>query len=237
MMRTTTITTMIFCAGALAIQMGRAQAMEMEDPALIRAAAENAVRAQAGAAAGSLTLQVAPFDPRLRVAVCDRVLTGFISGGSAVRNQTTVGVRCEGSIRWTVYASVTVQSQAQVLVARRSMMRDTEVTAADFTLESRRVPGLASAYVSDPAALSAQRLARPIASGDSLTADTLAPANLIHRGQQVVLIARAGGFEVRTAGIALSDGHAAERIKVQNQSTQRVVEGIVRSANEVETPL
>jgi flagella basal body P-ring formation protein FlgA len=230
-------TTMIFCAGALAIQISCAQAMEMEDPELIRAAAENAVRAQADVAVGSLTLQVAPLDPRLRVAVCDRALTGFISGGSTVRNQTTVGVRCEGSIRWTVYASVSVQSQAQVLVARRSMMRDTEVSAADFTVESRRVPGLASAYVSDPAALAGTRLAHPIASGDPLTADTLALANLIHRGQQVVLIARAGGFEVRTAAVALSDGHGGERIKVQNQSTQRVVEGIVRSANEVETPL
>jgi len=38
-------------------------------------------------------------------------------------------------------------------------------------------------------------------------------------------------------GVALSDGHESERIKVQNQSSQRVVEGIVRSSNEVEIPL
>jgi flagella basal body P-ring formation protein FlgA len=234
MMRTST---MIFFAVALAMQISRAQAMQIEDPATIGATAQNVVRAQAAAVADSLTLQLAPLDPRLRVPVCDRTLTGFISGGASVRSQTTVAVRCEGSIRWTVYTSVTVQSQSTVLVARRSLMRDTEVTAADFTVENRRVPGLASAYVSDPAALTGQRLGHPIASGDALTVETLAPANLIHRGQQVVLIARAGGFEVRTAGVALSDGRAAERIKVQNQSSQRVVEGIVRSANEVETPL
>jgi flagellar basal body P-ring formation protein FlgA len=51
------------------------------------------------------------------------------------------------------------------------------------------------------------------------------------------LLAHAGGFEVRMVGTALGDGHESDRIKVQNQSSQRVVEGIVRSANEVEIPL
>jgi flagella basal body P-ring formation protein FlgA len=146
-------------------------------------------------------------------------------------------VRCEGSVRWTIYTSVTAQSQAKVLVARRSLSRDMEALGADFRVEDRLVPGLANAYVTDPAALAGQRLGRPIAAGDPLTAEMLAPANLIHRGQQVMLLAHSGGFEVRMAGVALSDGHESERIKVQNQSSQRVVEGIVVSANEVEIPL
>jgi flagella basal body P-ring formation protein FlgA len=52
-----------------------------------------------------------------------------------------------------------------------------------------------------------------------------------------VLIARAGGLEVRMAGIALADGRASESIRVQNLSSQRIVEGIVRSDTLVETPL
>lgn len=227
---------MIFCVGVLAM-MRTAGAMDIENPELIRAAAENAVRAEAGAAADTLTLQPAPLDSRLRIASCDRRLSTFLTGASAVRSQTTVGVRCEGSVRWTIYTSVNVQSQAKVLVARRSLARDAEATAADFRVEDRLVPGLASAYVSDPAALTGQRLGHPVVAGDPLTLETLAPANLIHRGQQVVVLAHAGGLEVRMLGVALSDGRESERIKVQNQTSQRIVEGIVRSANEVETPL
>jgi flagellar basal body P-ring formation protein FlgA len=213
--------------------------MDSQDIDAIRRAAEQAVRTQAGSnQVGSvLTIDVAPLDPRLRVAPCDRALTGFITNTGQVRAQTSVGVRCEGSIRWTVYASVNVQSQAAVLVARHAMPRDTELGAADFTLEQRRVPGLASTYVGDPAALAGQRLGRAIGAGDALTVEVLAPANMIHRGQQVVLLAHAGGLEVRMSGVALADGHASERIKVQNQSSQRVVEGIVRSSNEIEIPL
>ena len=38
-------------------------------------------------------------------------------------------------------------------------------------------------------------------------------------------------------GIALADGRASEHIRVQNVSSQRVVEGIVRSDSVVEAPL
>jgi flagella basal body P-ring formation protein FlgA len=117
------------------------------------------------------------------------------------------------------------------------MPRDTEVTAADFKIETRRVPGIASAYISDPQALTGQRLGHPIASGEPLSCDTLAPANLVHRGQHVTLLAHVGGLEVRMGGVALADGHASEHIKVQNDSSQRVVEGIIRSPSEVEIPL
>jgi flagella basal body P-ring formation protein FlgA len=231
---TTIICAIAFAALAAATHAG---ALAMADSAAITTAAENAVRASAGPAAGQLLLQPSPLDPRLRVAGCDRPLTAFLTDDRALRYQTTVGVRCEGSVRWTIYTTVRVETQAVVLVARRPLQRDDELSAADFKLETRRVPGLLSAYVLDNSALKGQRLRRPLAADDPLSFDALVPANLIHRGQTVVLVAHAGGLEVRMNGVALADGQASERIRVQNTSSQRVVEGIVRSDTEVEAPL
>jgi flagella basal body P-ring formation protein FlgA len=225
---------MMMLAGGAA---GVASANELLDPATIAVAAQGAVRAQAGPAAGALVLQNAPLDPHLRIAACDRPLQAFVTGDGQLHNQTMVGVRCEGTVRWTLYSSVTVQSQAPVLVARRALQRDTELTPADFQLEDRRVPGTLGAYVTDSAALAGQRLRRPLAGGEPLAIDALAPAFLIHRGQEVVLLARAGDIEVRMAGVALADGRASDSIRVQNLSSQRVVEGIVRSDTVVEAPL
>ena len=224
---------MLFVTGAT----GAAEASALLDPAAISTAAQSAVRAQAGSAGAALLLQSAPLDPHLRIAACDRPLQGFVTGDGALHNQTMVGVRCEGSVRWTLYTTVTVQSEARVLVSRRALDRDMELTTVDFQLENRRVPGPLSGYVTDPATLAGQRLRRPLAGGEPLTVDALAPAFLIHRGQQVVLLARAGGIEVRMAGVALADGRASESIRVQNVSSQRIVEGIVRSDSIVETPL
>jgi flagella basal body P-ring formation protein FlgA len=87
------------------------------------------------------------------------------------------------------------------------------------------------------AALVGQRLRTPLSAGQPLTRDALAPAPLIRRGQQVVILAHAAGIEVRMMGVALTDGRIEDHIRVQNVSSQRVVEAIVRSDSMVEAPL
>ena len=205
----------------------------------LQAAAEQAVRHEIapGASAASAIVRAQNLDARLRLAQCDRPLTAGIAGDGQLRAHTTVAVRCEGAVRWTIYMSVTIDSEVSVLVARHALARDTELTAADFDLVQRHLPGLSTDYVTQTATIAGQRLRKSIAGGDALGMDALTPSNAIHRGQQVTLIAGSGDFQVRTSAVALSDGRIADRIRVQNLSSQRVVEGIVRSGSEVEVPL
>jgi flagella basal body P-ring formation protein FlgA len=204
--------------------------------ALIEQAALSAVRTQAGANERGLSLLASPLDSRLRLPACDRPLQSFLTDGQ-VRPQTTVGVRCAGSVRWTIYTSVLVESIAPVLVARYTLPQGAELTGADFDRVTRRLPGLVTGYVTDVSSLTGQRLRRPVAAGAPLSIEALAPAPLIHRGQQVVVLARTSGIEVRMAGVALSDGRLDDHIRVENSSSHRIVEGVVRSDSVVETPL
>jgi flagella basal body P-ring formation protein FlgA len=203
---------------------------------LINDAAESEIRSLAGATAAHLSLTAAPIDPRLRLPACDQPLHAFIPDDQ-VRAHTTVGVRCEGSVRWTIYTSIGVETEAAVLIARYALPRDANLAASDLQLATRRVPGLLDSYLTDAATAAGQRLRRPLAAGEPLTVDALAPALLIHRGQQVVLLARSARVEVRMAGVALADARAADHIRVQNLSSQRIVEGIVRPDGVIETPL
>src|SRR5690348_7467954 len=129
---------------------------------LINDAAESVIRAQAGAAAADLTLTPAPLDPRLRLPACDQPLHAFIPDGQ-VRAQTTLGVRCEGAVRWTIYTSIAVETEARVLIARYALPRDANVSASDIQLVTRRVPGLLDSYLTDVAAVAGQRLRHPVA--------------------------------------------------------------------------
>lgn len=207
------------------------------DIASLQSAAEQAVRREIPRGDGQVIVHAQSLDPRLRLAECDRPLSAAISGDGQARAHTTVAVRCDGEVHWTVYLSVTIDSEFSVLVANRSMARDAELVAADFDVMPRRLPGLTTDYVTKASMLSGQRLRQSIASGEALTLTAITPSNLIHRGQQVTLVAGAGDFQVRMNAVALSDGRLADRIRVQNLSSQRVVEGIVRSDNEVEVPL
>jgi flagella basal body P-ring formation protein FlgA len=211
--------------------------VDVTDPAVISRAAMDAVRSQAGDAAGILHLTAQPTDHRLRLPICSQALAAHVAGDGRLRQHVAVDVRCEGSARWSVFVSITVESDARVLVARRSLPSGAEPVASDFEPAVRRVAGLANDYVGDAGALAGRRLRRTLAPGDALILDALEAANLVHRGQEVVLLARIDGIEVRVNGIALADGRQADRIRVQNLSSQRVVEGVVRSDSVVEAPL
>ena len=67
---------------------------------------------------------------------------------------------------------------------------------------------------------------RPLPEGTAVTADALDAALLIHRGQSVILAARAGGLEVRAPGRALADAAAEQRVRVQNLNSLKIVEGV-----------
>jgi len=58
-----------------------------------------------------------------------------------------------------------------------------------------------------------------------------APDLIVRRGQEVTLLSAADTIEVRASGRAMSDGAAGSRIQVQNLGSQRVVEGVIESAD------
>jgi len=230
--------TLLALAGMLALPpMSDAFDGPITDLQSLQAAAERAVRHEIAPSEHGAIVRAQNLDARLRLAQCDRPLTAAIAGDGQLRAHTTVAVRCEGSVRWTIYMSVTIDSEVSVLVARHTLARDAELTADDFELVQRHLPGLSTDYVTQLAAIAGQRLRKPIAGGEALGMDALTPSNAIHRGQQVTLIAGSSDFQVRMSAVALSDGRIADRIRVQNLSSQRVVEGIVRSGSEVEVPL
>lgn len=218
---------------------GRTQATNgtITDPDLIRKAAARAVLERLDVAKGVADVTVDNLDSRLRLPACSQALSGFIAGDGQIRDHTAVGVRCDGTAHWTIYAQVSVSSSVPVLIARRALVQNAAPTAIDFDVETRRMPGLYTHYISDPALLAGQRLRRPIATGEILTANDLLTAPVIHRGDQITVLAQAGGMQIRASAIALSDGCPDDRIRAQNLSSQRVVEGVVRSAGVIEVVL
>jgi flagella basal body P-ring formation protein FlgA len=197
----------------------------------IRHAAESHVRALLPPANGKYFVTAGRLDSRLRLASCSSPLEAFVNG--SVQTRTTVGVRCNGTGTWTIYVPVTVEMEAQVLVLRRALARRAPIDASDVELQTRRLPGIATNFVNDLNALEGRRLRRALAAGTPLTVDALDRAVLVQRGQQVTVVAAAGGIEIRAQGKALSDGGEQDRIRVQNVNSLKVVEGVIENSGVV----
>jgi flagella basal body P-ring formation protein FlgA len=203
----------------------------------IRSAAEEYVRINSEVNAGgtaTLFVTAGELDARLQLDQCANPLTTFTLNAAPIAARTTVGVRCSAvgnSADWTVYVPVSIESEIDVLVLRNTMPRDAHVSTSDLDTQRRRVPGLSAAYISSEATLRDQHLKRGTPAGTTLTTDLLTRDLVVKRGQQVVLVFSAGGLAVQAPGLALADGGTADRIRVQNQTSLKVVEGVIESGN------
>jgi flagellar basal body P-ring formation protein FlgA len=101
-------------------------------------------------------------------------------------------------------------------------------------VEQRDMLQLPPGYLDNPSIAIGLTASRPISGGSILTNQQLIAPKAVQRGQSVTLVADAGGMSVRMAGKALSDGLINQRVRVENLSSGKIVEGIARSAQVVE---
>jgi flagella basal body P-ring formation protein FlgA len=126
---------------------------------------------------------------------------------------------------------VNIETQTSVLVLRHAAARGARLTADDVEVQTRTISGAGDDYLTEVAELSGRTLKRSLGAGAAVTADSMVADSLIKRGQQVTLLAAAGGMEVRARGVAMNDAPAAGRVKAQNLSSGRIVEGVVETSD------
>lgn len=202
-------------------------------PSQIAREAETRVRLALGAApagAGQMTplldVRAQLPDPRLRLGQCTEPLESRVETSRPEQGRALVRVTCRRPA-WSLFVPVNVETEAEVLVAARVLARGSAVSPSDVRLERRRFPGVTENYVNSPAELSRYRLRRPVTSGALLSRDALELAPVVQRGSLVTLRAEAGGFKVDAAGRALADAAPGQRVRVQNATSLKVVEGVV----------
>jgi flagella basal body P-ring formation protein FlgA len=203
----------------------------------IQAAAEKQVRSLLPATRGKYFITAGRLDSRLQLQACASALEASVQNNVISGPKATVGVRCPAPTQWTIYLPVSVEIEAPILVLRRSLARRSPVDAVDVELQTRRLSGSEAAFISDIGNLRGRRLKRALAAGTPLTADELVPDVLVKRGQNVTLLAASGPFEIRAQGQALTDGSENQRIRVQNTSSRKIVEGVVESDSTVRVGL
>ena len=214
-----------------------ARAQSIQPIESIQAAAEKEVRALLPKTTAKYYVTAGRLDSRLRLAACGAPLETFMSNNSTPGARSTVGVRCTTQNQWTVYVPVSVETEASILVLRRALARRSPVEPIDVELQTRRLPGVESGFISDIGNLRGRRLRRALPAGTPLTIEELVPEVLVRRGQQVTLLASTGSIEIRAQGRALTEGGARDRIRVQNESSLKIVEGVIENAATVRVGL
>ncbi|MDB6083880.1 MAG: flagella basal body P-ring formation protein FlgA [Gammaproteobacteria bacterium] len=151
-----------------------------------------------------------------------------------MNDRVLVQLLCQGPTAWHLYVPVRIVGTAQVAVAAHAIVAGSVLAANDLRVEQHDMTDLPPGYLDDPAIAVGRTAARPISAGTLLTNQQLVASKAVVRGQTVTLVADTGGMMVRMAGRALGDGMVNQRVRVQNLSSGKIVEGIARSEQVVE---
>jgi flagella basal body P-ring formation protein FlgA len=185
---------------------------------------------------GQQRLAVGPIPPRLQLAPCANI-SSAPAPGAHDRNRVLVQLRCSsgaGPPLWHLYVPVRVIGTSPVAVAAHALIAGSVLTATDVRIEQQDLARLPPGYLDDAGIAVGLTVARAIAGGAVLTNQLLLGSKVVQRGQTVTLIASGGGVSVRMAGRAMNDGLVNQRVRVENLSSGKIVEGIARSEQVVE---
>ncbi|WP_449302554.1 flagellar basal body P-ring formation chaperone FlgA [Pseudoxanthomonas mexicana] len=167
----------------------------------------------------------ATLDPALRLPRCGAALVARVQGSNSVE------VACPDG--WRLFVPVRVRRSQTVLVLIRGIAPGETITADAFVPETRDASRIVGAAVADPAQAVGRVARRMLSAGAVLSATDLVAQRLIRRGDNVALVSRRGGVEVRVVGKALGDAGESERVTVENLSSRRVVQGVVGPGGDV----
>lgn len=199
----------------------------IHDPEAIRETARQFAAGLAAAEGVAARVEAAPLDRRLRLPQCDKPLAAFLSPGSRTSTRQSIGVRCEGTVPWSLYVSVTVERPGQVVVTARPIGRGQVIGPDDVRLAVRDLGSLHRGYVTDLAQVVGQRAERDMPADDEIVPGNLGTPNVIRRGAEITIMAAEELLDVRVRGVALASGGMGERIRVRNASSKRELDAVV----------
>lgn len=211
------------------------------DPALAGSARQNLdnLRAQAGAWLEALAVKtypdsqarvhIGPVDERLNLPSCPEPRFFLPQGGRPWGNGS-LGARCEGAVKWSLYLGFESRLRGPGLVAARPLPARSLPGPGD--LELRLLD-----YRQDPDNYLREfppgsKLLRPLATGQPLLLGVLDRPDVIRAGQKVQVMATGSGFNVTQEGTALGRAASGETVKVKMPSG-RIVQGIATRTGQV----
>ncbi len=163
-------------------------------------------------------------DPRLRLTPCTSEIIAFLPPGSRLQGNTTVGVRCELPKPWSIYIPIKISIYQKVIVAVTRMSRGQIVNDSDITLSEVDISQIRGHSYINKDDLIGTKLKSTLKANQVIDSSSVC---LICKGDTVNITANSTSISVSMSGVALNDGSKGDKIRVQNNSSRRIIEAVI----------
>ena len=181
----------------------------------------------------SVHVEVFPLDQRVSLPKCDEPVRVLKDRNQSVLGRVTIGMRCETPEPWTIYLRGRVTSFASIPVLTMPINRSEPIGEDDVVFQEIEIDTDLRGVVLDPRQIIGKVAVRNLIANEPLRQSDLKALQLISRGQSVNITSRAGGLIVTMKGKALGNARVGDRLWVQNESSNKRVEGEVTPEGEV----
>lgn len=182
-----------------------------------------------------IDINVGNLDNRLRLANCDQPPAFTSQDPTGLGGNISVKAQCSGSQPWSVHVPAQVTIYRDIPVAIRDIARGEVISQAHMTSSQVNVSGIRQEFLSEASAIFDKEAKRNISKGEPFRTAMLDAPTVVKRGEIVMLESLAGSIKVSSAGTAMVDGRIGQKIRVRNNSSERIISGIVVSQGIVQT--
>ena len=149
------------------------------------------------------------------------------------RNKLTESLEIERLIKTpNFYKQDKSQKTQAVFVLKHSKQRGDRIEKSDLILTQKNKFLTREAF-DDLKLVLGKRLKKSLQKGSILKATHLNPDWLVHKNQRIKIENNIGAIHVTMEGVALSNGAKGDRILAKNISSNKVVEGFVKSEKKI----
>jgi flagella basal body P-ring formation protein FlgA len=209
-----------------------ASSFARQDPAPVKRAVENFLRAQIKGLPGQVSFSVGAIDPNNQLSPCPSFQVAM-PPGARPWGHTQVSVRCQVEGSWSMFVPVQIKVSGDYLVTARPLAQGQLLQETDLTRQSGDLSEMPSGILTDPTQAIGRTLAVTLPAGRPLRSDMLRQPVVVQQNQSVKVIAKGAGFSVANEGRALTKAVEGQVVQVRLANGQ-VVSGVARADGMVE---
>ena len=181
------------------------------------------------------SIQLRKLTPELKIPLCKSNLELLDKDLSNIAGRMTISVFCRQP-KWRVFVPVTVEGKQPVVMTTHGILKRAVIKEGDVKqvlLNYKRIP---SGGMVDVSKVVGMRTKKAIAPNTVIKVRDLQPPYWVFKNKQVNIITRIGGIEVKTRGTALESAVADEQVPIRNNTSEKIIKGIVIAPNTVLVP-
>lgn len=184
---------------------------------------------------GKVEVSADKIDARLTLKACaDDKLTIFNPYQTPLLNSSTMAIKCtETENHWTLYVPIRITVLKTVLVSKNTLVRGKVVRDEDVYQAELDTQKLKQGYFTNKNELVGLVCKHDITADTPFTPYNIELAKLVHKGEEVTIVANNDNLIVSMAGIALNEGALGDVVKIKNLSSKKVIEAQVSGEKRV----